>query len=349
LSEDFAFLGETVGLSFRFPFFVVVLGTLNKAVIPRSKFSSAFGPSVYSGDFMFISYAKRLRDWLHDLAENSKKAREAAHEDNNSAIEGRTTAPVLRAELKIPDSAIDKIKAKTAEETSRENWKAFRETLTLAIVLAYTMVATFQWCELNTQNINQSTANTTAGITADRAFRQSERTIRLDQMAWIKVILPDFHPDRTKEGQTLMTPITFLSTGKTAALDVEAKVRMEIVKNGQVPSLRYPHYGEMYGGLLTPGDGVDNTAAVLDEVITSDHRKTGTPHYLDKSEAEALRQQSSRPAIFGIVTYRDIFGVDHVFKFCRIMMPRDTMVSTAEVDAGLPCMRYNSIDGNRPK
>jgi hypothetical protein len=298
---------------------------------------------------MFISYAKRLRDWLHHLAENSKKVREAAQKDNNSAIEGSKPAPILRAELQISDSAIDKIKAKTAEETSRENWKARLEAATLAIVLAYTVVAAYQWFELNTQNINQSTANMTAGIMADRAFRQSERTIRLDQMAWIKVILPDFHPERTVEGQTLMIPITLRSIGKTAAIDVEAKVRMEIVKNGQIPSLKYPHYAELHGGLLTPGDDVDDTAAVLDEAITSDHRKTSILHHLDKSEAEALREQSSRPAIFGIVTYRDIFGIDHIFKFCRIMVPRGTMVSNAEADAGLICMRYNSIDGNRPK
>jgi hypothetical protein len=298
---------------------------------------------------MFISYAKRMREWLHHLAENSKKAREAAHKDNNSAIEGSNPAPVLRAELQIPDSAIDKIKTKTTEEKSRENLKVRLEAGTLALILAYTIVTWFQWSEINNQNINQSTANTTAGITADRAFRQSERTIRLDQMAWIKVTLPDFHPERAKEGQTLMTAITLLSIGKTAAIDVEGRVRMEIIKKGQTPSLRYPHYGEMHGGLLAPGDSVDNPAAVLDEVITPDHKKTSTPHYLDKSEAEALRQQSSRPAIFGIVTYRDIFGTDHTFKFCRVMMPRDTVISIAEVDAALPCMRYNSIDGNRPK
>jgi hypothetical protein len=48
MSEDFGFLKEALGLSFCFPFFVGLAGCIT-AVANRSKFSSAFGPSVHSG------------------------------------------------------------------------------------------------------------------------------------------------------------------------------------------------------------------------------------------------------------------------------------------------------------
>jgi hypothetical protein len=176
---------------------------------------------------MFISYARRMRDWLHHTANEFKKARKASHETHNSAIQANNPAPVLRAELQIPDSAIDKIKTKTAEEKSSDGWKIRLEAGTLAIVLAYTIVATFQWLEINTQNINQSTANNNAAIAAERTLRQSQEALRIDERAWLGAAEPTLQ--RFDQNGNFQALIPLINSGKTPAIQVESGIKQGIL------------------------------------------------------------------------------------------------------------------------
>jgi hypothetical protein len=118
---------------------------------------------------------KELRDGLGRIADELHKQTAATEEQNHAEAPKENPAPVIH-ELHVLESTIDRIKTDSTAEARRKTIQDRLATGTLGIVLAYTIFAFFQWTELNTQNINQSAANISSGITADRMLRQIEKT-----------------------------------------------------------------------------------------------------------------------------------------------------------------------------
>jgi hypothetical protein len=196
---------------------------------------------------------------------------------------------------------------------------------------------------------------------ADRSAEQAKRSadaatasnkiavdaMRQDQRPWIKVIIPAFNPQEVVAESYFRNSIGIASIGKTAALNVFGKVRVEFVTKNVPPSLKYRHYSELLGGMLTPNDAVNVPVAVLDEAKDASGKKVGIPHIITKSEADNLESRNMRPAIFGEFTYDDVFGTKHWFNFCRILsVQQGEAMPLGEVEAYRECAKYNATDNN---
>jgi len=92
------------------------LGTLNNAIIPRSKFSRVPPFPVFRFLHMdyvtrqFINLAKKLRKEVREALEvlhrDFQKHTEAIHKASEASNQRETTMPILRAQLQIPETPI---------------------------------------------------------------------------------------------------------------------------------------------------------------------------------------------------------------------------------------------------
>jgi hypothetical protein len=122
---------------------------------------------------LFIAAVKKV---LRNFANKTDENKSTKSEQTYAKIEKELPLPTPQ-EFNISDSTIDRIKTPTAHETRHEWWKDFLEVAGIGVLILYTIFAAFQWFELNTQNINQATANTNSGITADQTLRKMQETI----------------------------------------------------------------------------------------------------------------------------------------------------------------------------
>jgi hypothetical protein len=107
------------------------------------------------------------------IASVKKILRQLAGETDEDKRAIKELPPPITHEVHVSDSTIDRIKIPTAHETRHEWWKDFMELAGIGVLTLYTMFAAFQWYELNTQNINQSVANISNGVTADRTLKDT--------------------------------------------------------------------------------------------------------------------------------------------------------------------------------
>jgi hypothetical protein len=280
----------------------------------------------YDSPYFVASVKKTLRY----LAGETDEDKRAANEQARSQVEKELPSPIPH-ELHVSDSTIDRIKAKTAHEKRHERWKDFIETAGVGVVALYTLFAAFQWIELNTQNINQSAATMSASAAADRALRQNIVALHADQRAWI---VPVYDIDNVKvlSGVRLIAPVTVVNTGKTPAHDVEGVVYVQPLNNNAAPPFNYHPLGDVSGlglpfrvGLMFPN---------MPKPFEIPGGKIG-PKFLQELGT------TKWVALYGQITYSDIFDHPHWIHFCSA---RPIAVTKQTLDARTECRNYNDTD-----
>jgi hypothetical protein len=188
---------------------------------------------------------------------------------------------------------------------------------------------------------------------------EMQRQTRIDERPWIAFTAPSGFdvkndlPVAFFAGRSLQLPIEFTNYGKTAAVKNRAEIAMSIVPMGQEPVVPddkqtlsemgengpsgehivavYPI--EITGmGVLDPGAKTDlnisrpkiTSSAAVDDPLTQD-------------EANRLGKGQAYIAVWGRFLYSDIFGVQHVTRFCRAIPTRATLPK---------CANFNYVDSN---
>jgi hypothetical protein len=221
----------------------------------------------------------------------------------------------------------------------RDWWDTVRPYVEIsgAVLLA---VYTFFTIKMYCANKQSADAATSAANTATAALRLGQ----LDQRAWLKV-----EGEPTKEGkkpdaqlivgQPVLYPLQVRNMGKTSAKNIDMSIFVDIldalqeVPLGRISNPTDDPHGHISAGIVFPNEDFKH--------VVTRPGKDGQPLPLTDLEATAMNNGKAYLAIYGIVTYDDVFKVHHFTKFCDY---RGTVgASTLKVQS---CVAYNDADNN---
>jgi hypothetical protein len=168
--------------------------------------------------------------------------------------------------------------------------------------------------------------------------------MRNDERAWLKCDSSSSGNSSQNGTFTIMSghplnyPLQLQNIGKTAATNVELHVFTEFVEADKEPSIGQvddrprPFHWHMATGIIFPNesmplriDRVDNNGAIRNP--TAD-------------ELTAFNQGKTYLAVYGIVTYTDVFKVAHWTRFCA------WHAGPSGVYPADACAAFNSVDDN---
>jgi len=212
-----------------------------------------------------------------------------------------------------------------AQEHSNAVVAIFTGVITVTGII-YTIFAGLQWSVIGSQ-LDVMRKDQRAWIEASGVSAASGTGVTINIMA----------------GQPASYPIKFINTGKTPARNIDASIFVNILNDAEDPPLAnveslVEHNGTTaYGvnkisaGIVFPNRDFGHSVIVLDE--------HGGPQNATEREVEALRNGTAYVAVYGIVTYDDVFKIHHWTRFC-------TWVALSGSPRALRCTQYNSVDSN---
>jgi hypothetical protein len=175
-------------------------------------------------------------------------------------------------------------------------------------------------------------------------MRQDQRPWVSFKMNWPKIKNPageSFDVLQFTDDKPVTIPLEFSNTGKTAARNVEAKMFVEIVKKEKSPQLestKIPKY-RFSSGILFPNSPAD-TWAIRQKAKPGTN---GVDDLLKHSEREDMEAHRAYIAVYGQITYDDIFNTHHWTKFCMwVAFPSPELLSYN----AKTCADYNNVDNN---
>lgn len=220
------------------------------------------------------------------------------------------------AEMKPTTGNSDK--AKDHWYKTLQGWKAVLEIVAIPFAIAYAIVTFLQWHDLR-------------------------HNFKTDERPWLEIQTQSEKAGNESaslqltSGQPVTYPLRIANTGKTAAVNIDSKIFVDIVSSNHEPALedvdqpsQHP-YGRITSGIMFPNS--DFNQVVLRPI------KGGSPELATEEEVVSIRQGKAYLAVYGIVTYDDISGSSHWTRFCK-WIAKSGEFHTAG------CTQYNSADNN---
>jgi hypothetical protein len=161
--------------------------------------------------------------------------------------------------------------------------------------------------------------------------------MRKDERAWVVVTKADINQLKFEVGVDPSLPITITNTGKTPATDISSDFFIELIPNGSAPVFEAQgmHNTETIG-LLIP-NGYFNVVV---------ERRKGTdplnpdPDPVTNAESADYIAGKSWIIEYGVISYRDAFGILHWTRECAWFGSPGKMFQSKS------CTEYNSTDKN---
>lgn len=175
------------------------------------------------------------------------------------------------------------------------------------------------------------------------------KQMRQDQRAWIKFGPQEDTPGGDKStiqitaGQPVAYPLRVANIGKTSAKNVDAKVFVEIVDASREPSLNHIENAKLgspepltiiSAGILFP------TTDFKQKVYRVIKSGGSDPLVATNDEVIALTTGKAYLAVYGIITYDDVFQTPHWTRFCDWRSFANGLYSTYK------CTEFNGVDNN---
>jgi hypothetical protein len=187
---------------------------------------------------------------------------------------------------------------------------------------------------------------------AQASVKAVERQMRQDQRPWVALSFnwptvkgangePVGSLVRVTENQPLAVPIRVINTGRTAARNVIARIYVEVVNTSESPKLDSAVETSAWGftaGIFSPNAPSESLA------YRQLPDKTGLEAMSNLTPAENQELSSGRAylAMYGKITYRDIFNIPHWTKFC-VWTPLNP---APRYYTSKKCSDYNGVDNN---
>jgi uncharacterized repeat protein (TIGR01451 family) len=165
--------------------------------------------------------------------------------------------------------------------------------------------------------------------------------MRIDQRAWLQF---EAAPTKTGDanvtwqivsGQPVTYPLRVVNTGKTPAKNIILKVFVDIIDANQEPPLDhvdatsgYPH-SRITSAIVFPNSDFKETV-----FRPSDN---SSPRLATDDEVKAVREGRAYLAVYGIITYDDVFRIHRWTRFCE-------WIATGGHFQASGCTRYNAVD-----
>ena len=139
-------------------------------------------------------------------------------------------------------------------------------------------------------------------------------TMRKDQRPWIDL---SFNPNGNalQVGSSITAVAHLVNGGKTPAKDISGDIVITLVKNGEEPRFDYPlPHSRFTTGALFPSRPMD--PAVFSRVRTAADGVSVETDLLTQAEFDDFNQEKSFIVVYGMVSYKDFFGISHWTKIC---------------------------------
>ena len=174
--------------------------------------------------------------------------------------------------------------------------------------------------------------------------------MRKDQRAWLEFQKQPDTPGgemttlQITTGQPVTYPLRVTNIGKTPARNIVVKIFVDIVDSSQNPPLDHVEavqaveVGSPYAvGRIRAGIVFPNTS--LKQVVVRPMNGSSAPMVATDDEVSAIKYGRAYLAVYGIITYDDVFNTHHWTTFCD-------WESLGGTFNAAQCAKYNNVDGN---
>jgi hypothetical protein len=175
--------------------------------------------------------------------------------------------------------------------------------------------------------------------TAQDSAQAIQKETRLDQRAWIRLL---FGEVTQAENLPPSVNMAITNTGKTPAKKVNCYAIVEKLPRGTVPN--FTSYKDRPANHFMAEVMVPNVPAAsygFQSLRFKPNTMEKEPVKMSAFDIAELSQKTAYGVVHGILTYRDIFDVDHWITFCSYLDTRMTMEK-----GPYPCDGHNDIDNN---
>jgi hypothetical protein len=268
----------------------------------------------------------RVADGLKNLKETIDAQWQSRKKENE--VEPRITVTDFQA--KVP------IRVKTEPKRSRIEsiWhvlKAALEAIGILAVIAYTWVAYHQWQE----TIDATNFSARQTEVSRKGLNETIKNFRVDERAWIEA-MPD--TPHFVLGRQITVGGKLENRGKTPALRVEGEYAASVVRTSEVPDFQAKR------PIIHSEDRIifqGRTPASMDFRAWQGIDPHFKPIIMTRSLLADLQAGKSEILLWGKVTYDDIFGKRHKYKFCYV---RPLIIKMGEDPLYRACSEYNYVD-----
>lgn len=158
------------------------------------------------------------------------------------------------------------------------------------------------------------------------------QTMRIEQRAWLQVIVDK--DIAIIEDKPLTAKLTVENIGKTPAKQILANLWVQIVEKRASFAMTPAYYRDLIG-LLNPDGPISITVPMLREGFD-----ILNPPLLTKMDVARLNSGETYIAVFGKLTYLDIYGTSHWVNFCGWGGPKHGYYTAGK------CAEFNSVDNS---
>lgn len=171
------------------------------------------------------------------------------------------------------------------------------------------------------------------------------KAMRSDTQAWVTVDFRDkpSFADWTING-LLTTMLSMKNGGKTPAANLSGDLGLEIMPLGQDPDFNAPVIrNQIFEGTLLAGDHKDIPVARLRQKVGA-AKGVGEAYPFTQNDKDALDQDKAWMAVFGRITYEDVFHKPHWTQFCFWLNLRSREREYLPMYMTKGCAKYNAFD-----
>jgi hypothetical protein len=182
-----------------------------------------------------------------------------------------------------------------------------------------------------------------AADAADKSVKTQAKTFNSEQRAWVRPIYTGIDPGHPIVAHVPLAHFfNFENIGKTPALRVEIRGIIELYTFDEVlPLGNYSHDSGL--GINRYHLSVLWPQALQESTFQAAKNKYPSRGYLiDNATARLYFSNNVFEAIFGEITYDDIYGHSHWVHFCGTSEFSDTLLKPH--DPRLKCLQYNAVD-----
>ncbi len=211
----------------------------------------------------------------------------------------------------------EKYETSQGENTAHNNKVLFWTKIGAFAVIVYAIITGVQWLDLR-------------------------QNFRVDERAWLQFnAAPDKPGDyrvswQLSVGQPVTYPLQVVNVGKTAARNVDMKIFIEIVDADKEPQLSRVNatHGFPFGHITT---GIVFPSQDFRQVVVRP-ANGGAPEMATDQEMAAIKDGKSYLAVYGIISYEDVFHIQRWTRFCKFMGNGSFQAKN--------CAGFNSVDNN---
>jgi hypothetical protein len=213
------------------------------------------------------------------------------------------------------------------------------ELLGLVVLCVYAAYTIKIYCA----NRDAADAATEAATAATSASQTAIQTMHVDERAWINILTGK---SVMVDNSPLVMPITIINQGKTAALNVDGKMFVNLLPVKDEPDFVYKHGHPAYKlglkALLPNRPSEESPFAALPKYANP--RKPVTPIIVTPTLRNEIAAGQLYIVVYLRLDYDDVFGVHHWLQFCA--HAENGIPGVNAHNAGTTCGDYNDVDRN---